>query len=196
MLIEINVDLLIKNGLTASQYVMLKLLNDGNVNTFALYALTAGREEELQDLVTKGYLLGYNPEGDINTVTLAKTKVGELFALPDGYFWEFFGTYPIKVNKKSGGQRILRSSSPDSREAKICEQKYMARVKTLNQHKHVMRCLEAEMWHRRKGNDMEFMQQMVTYINQESWSKYEGLLELSSQVQAEKQKPKYGQKLI
>jgi len=56
-----------------------------------------------------------------------------------------------------------------------------------------MRCLEAELWVRKKGGDQAFMQNLETWINGRTWQQYEHMVDLSN---ARKRKEKYGEKLI
>tara|TARA_Y100000385_G_scaffold280687_1_gene332255 strand:- start:860 stop:1027 length:168 start_codon:yes stop_codon:yes gene_type:complete len=55
-----------------------------------------------------------------------------------------------------------------------------------------MKCLQAEMWMRRKSQQLQFMQQLDVYLNQESWFNYEYLLEMNN----EQKTTNYGEKFI
>jgi len=58
MNVEINVPGLIKNKLTASQYVMLVLLFEDNTELFVNYVNLYGfAQKEIQGLVAQGYIL-------------------------------------------------------------------------------------------------------------------------------------------
>ena len=192
MIIEVNTDYLIQSKLTANQYVMLNLLFEGKLNSFEYYLLTYDATEDLKDLQSKGYLLNYSEDIQVNDLIISRDKVLKLFGYEESLFWEIFGTYPIKVSNGSGGTRALRPTSHKSALTKKMQKKYEKKVKTKAKHEHIMRCLKAEMWMRKKSNSLQYMQQLDVYLNQESWYNYEYLLEMSN----EQKTNNYGQELI
>ena len=82
MNIEINVLGLIKNKLTASQYVMLNLLFENNVDLFVKYVnLYSFAKREVQGLVDQGYILSCDPQNPLTCITLARDKVRKLLGV-------------------------------------------------------------------------------------------------------------------
>jgi hypothetical protein len=192
MIVEINIEYLISSQLTVNQYVMLNLLYEGKRNSFEYYLLTYDVHEELKDLSDKGYILNYAEDTLVSNLIISREKTSKLFGYDDSFFWELFGTYPIKVSNGKGGTRALRPTSLKSSLTKKMKKKYEKKVKTKAVHDHIMRCLRAEMWMRRKSQQLQFMQQLDVYLNQESWFNYEYLLEMSN----EQKTNDYGQDLI
>jgi hypothetical protein len=150
---------------------------------------------DLIDLKMRGYLLN-----DVRTAKYAENmifdreKVNALFRADDSLFWEFFSTYPIKVPGRNGGSRILRSVGLDAKETLKMKKKYESIVKdNVVLHKHILKCLDAELFVRRKDNSLQFMKGIEPYLNQQAWTRYEDTLETMTVT---KNKPKYGQKLI
>ena len=192
MIVEINIEYLISSQLTVNQYVMLSLLYEGKRNSFEYYLLTYDVHEELKDLSDKGYILNYAEDTLVSNLIISREKTSKLFGYDDSFFWELFGTYPIKVSNGKGGTRALRPTSLKAALTKKMKKKYEKKVKTKAVHDHIMRCLRAEMWMRRKSQQLQFMQQLDVYLNQESWFNYEYLLEMSN----EQKTNDYGQDLI
>jgi len=195
MNIEINVSELIKNKLTASQYVMLCLLFDNKTELFVNYVNLYGfATKELQGLVDHGYILSCDPKNPFTCITIARDKVRKLLGTEESYFTELFNTYPIKVsNGKS--LRILRPSSLTAKEAITCKEKYDRYVKgNILKHSYVIDCLNKELETRKRGGNMAYMHALVTYINKNAWDAYETLLTENSTIIAKD--AKYGEDLI
>jgi len=73
MNIEINVLGLIKNKLTASQYVMLNLLFENRADLFVNYVNMYGfAKKEVMGLKDLGYILSCDPENPLTCITIAR----------------------------------------------------------------------------------------------------------------------------
>jgi len=172
-MIQIDVDKMIANDLTASQYLLLELLRTRKDNT--IRTLLNKDKQYIQDieiLKSRQYILQMDKSGYI----MNQKKLGALLDLEDSNFWELFSTYPMKVHQ-ANETRVLRNANPDSKQAKVCLEKYKRVIKTEGQHRHVMACLELELKKRKKEKKLGFMQLLTTWLNQQSWELYEGMLE-------------------
>ena len=189
MNIVIDIRECLSEGLTPSQYCYIRLLWEGRRELAKdLYYNDAGLRENMEALIKTGYVLFYSEDTGFS---IDKKKCDDLFNFTKSNFWEVFSSYPIKVNDGAGGVRILRARSPDSKDAQTALKKYQAIVKTKVAHKKVLRCLELELENRKKSNSLSYMQQLITWINQRTWEKYEELLE--------EEKPKednHGERLV
>ena len=83
-------------------------------------------------------------------------------------FLEVFGTYPIKTY--SG--RRLRPVKLDAKETLDLFQKYKKRVLEKGKHSYVKACLEAELKQRKMANTLEYMHEMITWVNGEKWDRF------------------------
>ena len=195
MNIEINVPGLIKNKLTASQYVMLLLLFENNTELFVNYVNLYGlAKKEIQGLVERGYILSCDPKNPLTCITIARDKVRALIGIEESYFTELFNHYPLKVSNGST-LRILRPSSLSAKATIVCKEKYDRFIKgNLIKHKHVLDCLDKELQIRKRGGNMQYMHALETYINKNAWDAYEGLLDSNTTIQQADNK--YGQDLI
>jgi hypothetical protein len=173
MLIEMNVNTLLANGMTATEFTMLTLLWEKKENTAREYfKIDDTAKTAVQQLLNKKYIVRFDSKG----YSVNRTKCIELFGLEKSHFWELYNTYPLKVSN-GRSVRVLRTGSPHSEGAKVCLAKYKARIKTKARHDYVMRCLQAELSERKKGNSFKYMLALPTWLNQHHWEKYEYLLE-------------------
>lgn len=188
MIVEVNVDTCLKDNLTASQYTFLSLLWQKKVNTaIELMKIDIGLQKSLPDLLERKYLMTKD-----NLWIIERKKCNMLFGeREDSDFWEFFNTYPMKVSL-NGSTRVLRAQDPNAKNAMEAKSKYKARVKSKAMHRHVMACLNAEMEQKRRSNKLGYMQNIITWLNQQSWQMSEYLLK----NEQPKVQPKHGEKLI
>lgn len=177
---EIDLNKCLELNLPIPGYIWLYLVFNGQVDTAS----------KIQSQVDFGKISDYLvAPGIVN-----RAKLRQLFNLSDSYFWEFYSAYPIKVPNGNGGYRMLRTLRNDTKMAKDMKKKYESRVKTSEQHAHVMRCLDAELIHRGKTNALMYLPAMEAYINGEQWEKAESYLE--TQNRAMKGSSNYGQDLL
>jgi len=95
---------------------------------------------------------------------------------PEQKWLEFLGTYPIKVPNGRGSFRILKSSSPTAKSNVKLRIKYLSIIKkNPDIHEAIMKALNAELTDRRKSNELQYMQGIDVYVNQQSYEKYEGI---------------------
>ena len=196
MLVSINTEVCFTVKITVNQYIILSLLYTQNYNTLNKLRDENDFESDFIDLTGQGYLLNDHRNCKLSTDFIYdRAKVNALFRSDDSSFWEFYSTYPIKVPGRGGvGTRMLRSVSIEAKETQVMKKKYESFVKKdAGKHKHIMKCLDAELFIRKKEGSLQFMQGIGPYLNQHSWTRYEGVLE---QMQTFKKKTKYGEKLI
>lgn len=172
MEIVLNVKELTKKSLLPDEYVLLYLLYhkdfDGILTLFgANYAL------KLRDgLKSSGYIL--DASGKFRDTTLSKKSVEKLFNIrvDNINFWEFYNCYPVKV-----GSRILRSAGPTSQVALKHEKKYLARIKTKEQHEHAVACIQAYVAKVLQTGKQQYLPNMETVMNNSLWEQWEEFLQ-------------------
>jgi len=197
MIVEMNLDYLYQFEISPAQYLFLLLLQEQKYNTADKMVMQGKITlQERSNLIEKGYMK--NPTfTESAKVILSKTKMAELFQQGDTeYFWELFSTYPIKVSGNNrGGTRILRPSSHEAKETKVCKKSYETYLGKDGKakHEHVMKCLHAELSLRRKDNSLGYMKNLTTYLNQQSWFSYETLID-SENISTNT--VKYGESLV
>lgn len=108
-------------------------------------------------------------EGVSYTVNL-RAKATNLFDVKDvdSKFLEFWGTYPVKA-----GTRILKAVDSDTKEGKDIKKKYLTLIKKPGMHEKIMLGLTNELASRKKDGSLVFMQLISTWINAQTWEKYQ-----------------------
>ena len=97
-------------------------------------------------------------------------------------FAELISTYPMKVMTTDRGVRVLHAKDPDSKANARCKAKYRKIVgDKLYKHKHIMKCLDTQLTMER--NNLAYMQNLETWINNHTWEKYENLDENDTKQQ-------------
>jgi len=191
VVIQINTKAMLEAGLTGTQYMLLELLKVRNNKVIRQYLdMDPSAKEDLLVLKTLGYILKMDKTGYL----INHKQINQVIDLKDELFWEIFGMYPIKVYN-GNVTRILRASSPDSKEAQECLKKYKTKVKTIEKHEHIVKCLNVELGMRNKEKNTEYMQKLVTWLNQSSWENYESFVNEAGNMNLEN-KESYGGGLV
>ena len=89
--------------------------------------------------------------------------------------------FPLKVNSKTG-VRVLRAKDAMAKaneKARLRYQKYVGG--NIHKHNEVIKALQTELDIRRKGDQLEYMQQLTTWVNNHTWEKYIGLDESNTE---------------
>jgi len=168
MEVKLNLERLKKANLSPDQATLLYLMYYKKFdNIISLY----GREKALAlrlELTETNFIL--NSDGKFTETILSTKNVEKLFGIQsdDINFWEFYNAYPIKV-----GSRILRSAGPTSQVALKHEKKYLARVKTKEEHSRAIDALQAFVNKKKQTNSLQFLPQMETVLNNNLWEQWD-----------------------
>ena len=94
----------------------------------------------------------------------------------DQMWSDLLSHFPIKVTTRNNGVRVLRSKDPEAQSNLKAKNRYQKVVgKSLAKHTEIIKGLKIELDIRRKGDQMEFMQNLDTWIYQHTWEKYASL---------------------
>ena len=89
-------------------------------------------------------------------------------------FAELIGTYPMKVMTSNRGIRVLHAKDPDAKANLKCKLRYKKIVKDkIYKHKHIMKCLNNQL--KLERDNLGYLQNLETWINNHTWEKYENL---------------------
>jgi hypothetical protein len=167
MQIDISTEVLKKLCVTPTEYVYLYLVFLQEYEELESLNLNVS----VEDLQTKG-LIKIGAEGiKSHVVRYGFQHVQETSF--DQMWFELLSHFPLKVSTRGGGIRVLRAKDPEvqsNQKAKSRYQKYVG--KSLAKHTEVIKGLQNELDIRRKSNQMEFMQNLDTWLNQHTWEKY------------------------
>lgn len=168
MEISINLDVLLDNNLTISEYLYLKTLHEkeekGTISNPEIYKIMDFVDEVL--LQNKGYIRLTNEK------IILRKKGLDLFN-SKGLFLKFLNTFPIKT--PSG--RYLSPQKQEGKAVERVEQKWNKLFKNRpDKESRAIDVLEAELKWRKDTNQLEFIHNIEAWLNQADYEKFEYLL--------------------
>jgi hypothetical protein len=87
-------------------------------------------------------------------------------------FAELISIYPNRVTTSSGNVRVLCAKNPDAASNKKAKKRYSKLVANKPHiHKYIIRCLNNQL----KVQDIAYMQNIETWLNNYTWEKYENV---------------------
>lgn len=164
-----NIDELDELGLTFTEYLI--LFSIYNSVSYKNIQINPKVYEKLED---KGYIKKIE---DDNYVLLDKGY--DFFVPPEDMFKEFIELFPTRVvNPNDGSVRILSPSSPDTIVGKKLKKKWDSITKgKLPTQKHIINCLKAELENRKSTNNLQWMRNAETWLNNGTWEDFAYLLD-------------------
>jgi len=170
MNIELDLKKLYKNNLSPNQYVILTMIyykEWGKI--IKLFSV----EKALQirnSLVNTKYILDKDTKKIFNDTVISTSHVEKLLGIRSDNinFLEFFNEYPMKV-----GNRVLRPKNSDTIEGKKLKKKYLAKVKSLEDHKLAVEATKAFVRRQRISSNLEFLPGLEVVINNAKWQSWE-----------------------
>jgi hypothetical protein len=172
MIVEICTKSLKDFGITADEYLYLSLLLSGSHDAIDDLELVV----RLEVLQTKGLVkLGEETKDHI-----VRAKFSAPNTTPFDQMWsDLLSHFPLKVYV-NGGLRPLRAKDPDAATNQKARKQYKKYINgSVAKHKEVIRCLKIELDHRKKGNNLGYMQMLSTWVNQQTWERYQDLTDPS-----------------
>lgn len=169
MKIEIDLAKCKLNGLRPDHYVVLYILYYGEKD-LAKKLFTLQEAVALRDsLLDTKYILEKNPDRSFFDTVISRDKVAKLLDIREDKinFIEFYNAYPIRVQN-----RILRAKSVDTVQGKKHHQKYLNKVKTIEQHKEAVKAVEAYVRKQRIANSLQYLPAMETVLNNAMWEQW------------------------
>ena len=163
MQIEIDINLLLENHISADDYLALYALYRKGYKILGRLKLSPNWDS-LQD---KGFVkLGESIEEHI-----VRQKFIDLFSSDfDQMFVELLGRYPMKVQSKSG-VRILHAADPNAKANKRAKDRYRKVVGNKRFiHDKIMKLLDVQL--KVERGRLEYLQNLEVWINNHTWEKY------------------------
>jgi hypothetical protein len=164
MQIQIDIELLIENDISADDYLALYAIYRKGFKTLEQLKINPDWEK----LQSKGFVkLGDTPDKHV-----IRQEFIDLFSSDfDQMFAELVSTYPLKVRTKTGSYRILRGSDPNLKTNAKAKARYSRIVGTKRfMHEKIMRLLRTQL--KVERNNLEYMQQLEVWLNNHTWEKY------------------------
>lgn len=163
MEIKIDTKVLELNNLTPDEFVLLKLFYHKEFGVIKnLFGVE--RSKQIRDNLSS-FFLSTNNEKFTESI-ISKEKVGKLLGERCDIinFWEFYNEYPVRV-----GSRVLRAAGPTTAIALKHQEKYLKRVKTVEQHELAIESIKAFVAMQKRANKLSFLPNMETVMNNSMW---------------------------
>ena len=163
MTIEINLDYLQKNQLSADQFVIIQLILDNRIDRleeFKQIIIESKFDESIEKLIQLDYL-------EIIDETYTITDKCKKTFKNKGRFEEFYNAFPTSVIRPDGKRESLRTDK------KRCATKYNRIAKRQDIHDTIMECLNKELLDRESNGTMKYMKKMPNWLSSEGWKEYE-----------------------
>lgn len=164
MQIEIDINLLVENDISADDYLGLYAIYRKGFKTLERLNINPDWEK----LQSKSFV----KLGDTVEQHVVRQEFIDLFSSDfDQMFAELVSTYPLKVRTKTGSFRILRGSDPSLKTNAKARQRYSRVVGNKRfLHDKIMKLLKVQLAVDR--DRLEYMQQLEVWINNHTWEKY------------------------
>ena len=163
MQVQIDVNLLVENGISADDFLALYAIYRKGFKTLDKLKLNPNWD----DLQSKGYV----KLGDSVEKHIIRQEFIDLFSSDfDQMFAELISTYPMKVSTNRG-YRILHAADPNCKSNQKAKAKYSRIVGTKKfVHEKIMKLLKVQL--RVERGRLEYMQQLEVWLNNHTWEKY------------------------
>lgn len=195
MTVEVNIDYLIKNKITANEFLVLQMIIEKQDNRLNKFQKVVGDE------VYANILSSLKDMGFIDTIVITSNdkeivyehKVTETALRTfkgKGYFEEFYAAFPVSVIRPDGKRESLRTDK------KRCNTKYNRIAKRKDVHEHIIKCLEFEISERKRTNSLMYMKKMPNWLSSETWKEYEEKMKVSELIDIPLEEEAYGTKLV
>ena len=163
MQLQIDVNLLVENGISADDFLALYAIYRKGFKTLDKLKLNPNWD----DLQSKGYV----KLGDSVEKHIIRQEFIDLFSSDfDQMFAELISTYPMKVSTNRG-YRILHAADPNCKSNQKAKAKYSRIVGTKKfVHDKIIKLLKVQL--RVERGKLEYMQQLEVWLNNHTWEKY------------------------
>ena len=163
MQVQIDVNLLIENNISADDFLALYAIYRKGFKTLDKLELNPNWD----NLQSKGYV----KLGDSVEKHIIRQEFIDLFSSDfDQMFAELISTYPMKVSTNRG-YRILHAADPNCKSNQKAKAKYSRIVGTKKfVHEKIMKLLKVQL--RVERGKLEYMQQLEVWLNNHTWEKY------------------------
>jgi len=195
MLLQVDVESLIKNKITIDQFLIASLIYEKNYELLSNY-LDLYSSNELKvlflGLIRAGLIENNNEEQEVYDFNKFEVRPAFIKILAQGdYFDEILQTYPAFISRPDGSKDYLKVDLNRCRKlySKITGNKYMV-------HQNILNCLQYEVALRRKENSFAYMKRLPKWLTSEEWKSYEQrILDESLSTIRKEEELGYGNKL-
>jgi uncharacterized HAD superfamily protein len=171
MKIQIDTSVLKSYHISVEQYVLLHLFY---YKQFDEIKELFGKEKsiDIRNSLTDYFLS--TTDTKFTESVISKNKVQKLLGIRSDIinFWEFYNCYPLKV-----GSRVLRAAGVSSQLAQKHEKKYLAKIKTIEQHQQAINAITAFVSKQKQANKLQYLPGIEVVLNNALWEQWDIFLE-------------------
>jgi len=172
MILEIDTKFLIRNNITAHQFLILKYASMKEYDALKGYLTSSGTftdlHEDIRKLYNAGFLVDTLSAGMSFRDIKPSPKFIQMITYTGDPFDEFHNAFPTKALRPDGNYDYLRV------DRNRCRKLYHNIVKVnKTMHDHLMHCLRLEVEDRNANGKMSYMKRMPTWLTSEAWKVYE-----------------------
>ncbi len=162
----IDLEDLFRTGLSLNQYYTLYCTCYKQYDLLEKYSNINGpiRLQDLHSLQNKGLITFNEPVvsyDDIRPTDQAYKILG--FTKEDQWFEELWNVFPRRTPKG----RVLKQIGHQK-----AKKKYFSRIKSESDHRKILAALDRELKHRAATGNIDYMQSLETWLNNESWNAF------------------------
>ena len=171
MIIEVDLRYLTECRISVHQYVILKLVYEGNLRLLERYLKGSSTlnniKEDLNHLYDNQFLDSPPNDNAILTSINVSEKFSRLFISGNDSFEKFYEAYPVRVLRPDGTYDYLRV---DHKRSKLLYRNVVGLDST--KQKLLLKCLKLEVEDRTKRGQLAFMKRMPMWLSSEAWKVY------------------------
>jgi hypothetical protein len=183
MFLEITLDALKQNNITAHQFLILKLLHSKELTKLEEYLATTNSNKSLGDdlkyLSKLGYL-NYNSDCPDKLQQIRTSPLFEKIFIGNDLFEQLLNAYPAKVYRTNGQVDYLRTDRAGARRL------YTFIVgDNIAKHEFILKCLMLEVKNRERNGSLKFMKRLPSWLSSREWESYADRIDDSTGVRTE-----------
>ena len=177
MLIEIDTDTLLTNGITAHQFLIAQLIFEKRFDYLTEYLERSDAydkfEYDLRVLTGANFVIVTSVPYDFGKIVI-RPEFMKIITKGD-FFEELLAAFPAKVLRDDGTYDLLKTDLGRCRQiyARITQGKKV-------RHDHIMKCLKYETENRYSMNSIKYMKRLPKWLSSEGWKSYEERMEDNS----------------
>jgi hypothetical protein len=171
MIIEVDLRYLSECRISVHQYVILKLVYEGNLKLLEKYLRASSTinnlREDLNHLYENEFVQSPPNENAILTSIVVSDKFIRLFQSSADSFEELYNAFPVRVLRPDGSYDYLRV---DHKRSKLLYRNIVG--SDVSKHQLLVNCLKLEVEDRSRRGQLPFMKRMPMWLSSEAWKVY------------------------
>ena len=171
MIVDIDINTLIREKLTPNQLFILQLLMEGQYSMLKEWYTSLDDSSVIRDLhklIELEFIINTDVSDDVNFSRFAVLAKGiKLLGMDRDWFQELVDNYPVKTIRSDGTKDYLRT------DLERCRKIYQRVTNgNLSKHEEILDCLTYELRLRESEGSMPYMKRLPKWLASEEWKAY------------------------